>query len=63
MGGYSAKRWVMWLTRLRKLFSGKKPAVEQSDFEKMRDALRPSQMRSNPPKPLTPPPKIERRVK
>jgi hypothetical protein len=53
----------MWMSWLRKLFSRRKQAAEQSDFEKMREALRPSQMRTNPPKPLTPPPKIERRVK
>ena len=49
----------MWFKRLVALF-GSKPPVK-SDFEKMRDALKTSQVRTNPPKPLTQPPKIQRR--
>ena len=51
----------MWINRLLKLLS-KEPTVEQSDFEKTKEALKPTKSRTNPPKPLAAPPKIEKRV-
>ena len=51
----------MWFNRILKLLS-KKPSVEQTDFEKAKEALKPTKSRANPPQPLTPPPKIEKRV-
>jgi len=49
----------MWVKRLLKLIS-EKPRAKQSEFEKVKEALKPTQTRSNPPKSLTPRPKIKR---
>jgi hypothetical protein len=51
----------MWL---KKLFSrlAAPPTPQQTDFEMVRDALKPSGVRTAPPKPLTQPPTIQKRT-
>ena len=51
----------MWINRLLKLVSNEL-TVEQSDFEKAKEALKPTKRRTGPPKPLAAPPRIEKRV-
>ena len=37
-----------------------KPSVEQTDFEKAKEALKPTKTRADPPQRLTPPSRIEK---
>lgn len=51
----------MWLKRLLQRYSETAWLDEQSDFEKMKEALRPSQMMPSRPAAYTKPPKIGKR--
>ncbi len=51
----------MWFKKLLSIFPARKPVAEQSEFEKAKEALKPTRSRPAPPQPLTPPPKIEKR--
>lgn len=53
----------MWIKKLFSVFPARKPRTEQTDFEKTKEALKPTKSRPNPPSPLTPPPKIEKRAR
>ncbi len=53
----------MWLKKLLSFIPSARRADERTDFEKTKEALKPTGTRPSPPKPLTPPPKIEKRVR
>ena len=53
----------MWIKKLLSLFAARKPHSEQTDFEKTKEALKPTKGRPAPPRPLTPPPKIGKRAR
>jgi hypothetical protein len=53
----------MWLKKFFSRLAAGTPAPQQSEFEMVRDALKPSGVRSAPPKPFTQPPRIEKRAK
>jgi hypothetical protein len=52
----------MWLKEIFSRLTGA-PALQQSEFERVRDALKPSGVRAAPPKPSTQPPQIAKRAK
>lgn len=52
-----------WIRRVWDRMSAGDSDLEQSDFEKMREALKPSQPRAAPPRPVNPPPPVQRRTK
>jgi hypothetical protein len=53
----------MWLKKLFSRLSTSRPEPQQSEFEMVRDALKPSGLRGAPPKPFTQPPMIQKRAK
>jgi hypothetical protein len=53
----------MWLKNLLSRLAASKPEPQQSEFEMVRDALKPTGTRTAPPKPLTQPPTIQKRSK
>ncbi len=53
----------MWLKKLLSFLPAAKPVGEQTDFEKTKEALKPTKSRPAPPRPLAPPPRIEKRAR
>jgi hypothetical protein len=53
----------MWLKKLLSRLAASRPEPQQSEFEMVRDALKPTGTRSTPPKPFTQPPTIQKRAK
>ena len=53
----------MWFRKLLSFIPARKPAGKQTDFEMTKEALKPTRSRPLPPKPLTAPPKIEKRAR